>query len=74
MRGFGDYHRTLVAEHGDPRLLELFGYLRRALDTFEQIMLRTYQPITETKPQPQTTPQRKVPWRNPGTCHAGGST
>jgi excisionase family DNA binding protein len=58
MRGFGDYHPALVAEHGDPRLLELFGHLRNALDTFERIMLRPHVSIAEAKPQPQATPER----------------
>jgi hypothetical protein len=66
MRGFGDYHRALVAEHGDPRLLELFGHLRRALDTFEQIMLR--RPVPKTKPQPQATPEK------PAAASAGTQT
>jgi excisionase family DNA binding protein len=56
MRGFGDYHRTLTAEHGDPRMAELFGHLRRAFDTFEQIMLRAH--VLETKPQPQASPEK----------------
>lgn len=32
-------------------MAELFGHLRRALDTFDQIMLRPHQPLTAPKPQ-----------------------
>jgi hypothetical protein len=59
MRGFGDYHRNLA--HHDARVAELFSHLRRALDVFEQIMLRPYQPISEAKPQPPAPPEKPKP-------------
>jgi excisionase family DNA binding protein len=55
MRGLGDFQRAQMRDI-DPRVAELFGHLRRALDTLEQIMLRPRQRNVE--PRPQVAEQR----------------
>jgi hypothetical protein len=39
MRGFGDFQRMQM-RRTDPRVNELFDYLRKAIDLLEQMMLR----------------------------------
>ena len=56
MRGLGDFQRAQMRDV-DPRVAELFGHLRRALDTFEQIMLRPYQRGEQ--------PEREMPIASP---------
>ena len=48
MRGLGAFQRAQMRDV-DPRVAELFGHLRRAFDTFEQIMLRPHRSSTEPK-------------------------
>jgi excisionase family DNA binding protein len=56
MRGFGDYHRAVVAERlaktGDPRPLQLIRHLREALDVLEQMMVHPWTPPAPEPPPP----------------------
>jgi len=54
MRGFGDFQRSQMRDT-DPRVHQLFGHLRQAVDILEQLVLR---------PWPSPAPASKLPMQS----------